>query len=345
MPYRMRGSSNNILGQYRQQVLARLEAASRRGAPQSEVRRLQAELRAIEAATPAGGVPVPPTPTAPPMPGVTPTPSPTGTRLPAFATGAGGVPGVGKQPIPWSPGALPGGAGGGGGLPSWYPTDPYEQMLLPAWLKYASQEEQAAWIAGQAGMPGQVGQMTEYQSAELARRKAEDAWNRMQDMRAMGAAGRGTWAQKQAAGLGQQQFGLSQEKFGWQQQQDVLAQQLARQRLGVSQQQVGLQERGLEQAWMIAQQQLIQSQREMAAAIGRQLVSTRGQTWAQGLPYELPRGTQFAPGFGQGGPASRLAKMGGAQFTPMRIAPSPAPNPQQLMTLVQQAMQQFGPGG
>jgi len=349
-----------ILGQYRQQVLARLEAASRRGAPQSEIRRLQAELRAIDRGMPVpmgapAGVPTPPpppTPGMPAMPAPTRTPSPMGTRIPAFATpmggGQAGLPTLGPStlwggPMPRTPIApaggvppafLPGGAGfpspGGGAGAA-------DMMLLPGYAQHFSPDQLRQWLSMQAGAPAEP-TWYQQQQAELAQQKF--LWEQQQ----AGIVSPPTWYQQQEVGLGQAQFGLSQEKFAYQQQQDMLARQLAQQNLGMRQQEFGLEQKGLEQAWMIAQQQLIQSQREMAAAIGSQIAAIQGQTWAAGLPHELPRGTQFAPGMGPGGPASRLARMSGSQFAPMRIAPSPPPSPQQLMTMVQQAMGQFGPG-
>jgi len=101
----------------------------------------------------------------------------------------------------------------------------------------------------------------------------------------------------------------------------------------------------LQQAWAIAQQELAHAQNVMAASIGTQSAQIQSQSWAQGLPHELPRGTTVAPGFERGGPASQLYRMSGSQFNPGttgKIAPSPAPSMSDIMGWVQQAMGKYG---
>jgi len=297
------------------------------------------------------GMPATPTPTR--------TPYPTGTRLPAFAAPMGtpqptfaAPPGVGKQPISWldpyapglgpqppAPISFPGGGGGvgAGGIgqeitPLTYAPWEYAAMTPEQRLRYIE-------LASGGGPPTAP---TWYQQEQVRLADERAAYQRMQDLMGLAAGRQPSWLQRE-------QMGLSREEFAWQQQQAQLAQQLAQQKFGLSQQQFAgqqeYQQQSLAQARMIALQQLAQAQRELAAAIGGQVAGIQAQTWAQGLPFELPRGTQFAPGMGPAGPASRLARMSGSQFTPMRIAPSPPPSPQELMTLVQQAASQFGPGG
>lgn len=213
-------------------------------------------------------------------------------------------------------------------------------MLLPGYAQFFSPEQLQQWLSMQAGASAPAAEPTWYQRELIRQAQERITQQRLQDLMGLGGGQQPTWYQRG-------QLGLGQEKFAYQQQQDVLAQQLAQQRFGLSQQQLAgqqeYQQQSLAQAWMLAQQQLAQAQREMAAAIGGQMAGIKAQTWAQGLPHELPRGTQFAPGMGPGGPASRLARMSGAQFAPMRIAPSPPPSPQELMTLVQQSLSRFGP--
>lgn len=231
---------------------------------------------------------------------------------------------------------LPGGAGFAptGGGPS-----AADMMLLPGYAQHFSPDQLRQWLSMQAGAPAGP---TWYQQEQVRLAEERIAQQRLQDLMGLAAGRQPTWLQRE-------QMGLSREEFGWQQQQAQLANQLAQQRFGLSQQQFAgqqeYQQQSLAQARMIALQQLAQAQRELAAAIGGQVAGIQAQTWAAGLPHELPTGTQFAPGMGPAGPASRLARMGGAQFTPMRIAPSPPPSPQQQFNLYHQAMGRFGPGG
>lgn len=95
----------------------------------------------------------------------------------------------------------------------------------------------------------------------------------------------------------------------------------------------------------LARLQREQQQRQMAASIGQTIAQQAAQTWAQGLASELPRGTTFAPGGEPGGPASVMARMGGAQYYPQRISPSEPPSPEEMSDWVEAAISRFGPNG
>jgi len=88
--------------------------------------------------------------------------------------------------------------------------------------------------------------------------------------------------------------------------------------------------------------QLGQRQREMGADIGMGLAQTQAQTWAQGLPYQLPKGTMFAPGFGPGGPVSEMARRAGVRYTPPRIPEAPPPSRKEMEQWIQDAIAKFG---
>jgi len=110
-------------------------------------------------------------------------------------------------------------------------------------------------------------------------------------------------------------------------------------------QQKTLQEQQMAQAAELARLQREQQQREMAAMIGRTIAQAMSQQWQTGLPYELPRGTEYAPGMGYGGPMQALQNLAGLQYRPTQIAPSPGPSRAQMSAWLDEAISRFGPGG
>ncbi len=108
------------------------------------------------------------------------------------------------------------------------------------------------------------------------------------------------------------------------------------------------QARALEEAQIAAanerarlQQQ--QRQREMAAQVGQAIAAMQAEVWRQGMPFTLPQGTTYAPGFERGGPVSGLYAMGGSQYTPTPMAVTNPPTAQEMERWVQDAMRRFGP--
>ena len=102
-----------------------------------------------------------------------------------------------------------------------------------------------------------------------------------------------------------------------------------------------------QQAELAAQQQqaaatLAQRKREMGAQIGTGIAGLQAQTWAQGLPYQLPKGTMFAPGFGPGGPMSEMARRAGVSYMPPRIPAAPPPSRREMEEWIQAAISKFG---
>ena len=116
----------------------------------------------------------------------------------------------------------------------------------------------------------------------------------------------------------------------------------------------------LSQAWAIAQMNLTQSQaeaaqqaqqaqaqlaqrkREMGAQIGTGIAGMQSQQWAQGLSYQLPKGTMFAPGFGPGGPMSEMARRAGVSYMPPRIPAAPPPSRREMEQWIADAIAKFG---
>jgi hypothetical protein len=105
---------------------------------------------------------------------------------------------------------------------------------------------------------------------------------------------------------------------------------------------MALEQQQMAQAAELARLEREQRAREMAASIGQFLANQSSQNWNAGLPWTLPRGTQYAPGFEPGGPAARLAQIGGAQYTPPPLAVSNPPSRETMAAWVDEALQQFG---
>lgn len=99
----------------------------------------------------------------------------------------------------------------------------------------------------------------------------------------------------------------------------------------------------LAQAAELARLQREQQQREMAAAIGQTIAQLQSQQWATGLPWRLPSGTQYAPGFEPGGVASRLAQMARTSYTPPQIKPANPPGRSEMEAWLEEAIRRFGP--
>jgi len=108
------------------------------------------------------------------------------------------------------------------------------------------------------------------------------------------------------------------------------------------------QQQGLQQRWaemeMQRQQQaalLAQRKREMGASIGQGIAGLQAQTWAQGMPYQLPKGTMFAPGFGPGGPVSEMARRAGVSYVPQRVPQAPPPSRKEMEQWIEAAIAKF----
>jgi hypothetical protein len=99
----------------------------------------------------------------------------------------------------------------------------------------------------------------------------------------------------------------------------------------------------LAQAAEIERQRREQQQREMAAAMGQFLAGQQSQNWNNALPYRLPSGTQYAPGFEPGGAANRLAQIAQAAYTAPKLAVSNPPSRRDMEKWLEDAIKRFGP--
>lgn len=99
----------------------------------------------------------------------------------------------------------------------------------------------------------------------------------------------------------------------------------------------------LAQAAEIERQRREQQQREMAAAMGQFLAGQQSQNWNNALPYRLPSGTQYAPGFEPGGAANRLAQIAQAAYTAPKLAVSNPPSRGDIEKWLENAIKRFGP--
>ena len=99
----------------------------------------------------------------------------------------------------------------------------------------------------------------------------------------------------------------------------------------------------LEQARQIEAARQAQAQREAALAVGQFMAQQQSQNWQAGMPFVLPAGTSYAPGFEPGGPASRLAQMAHAAYTAPQLAVSNGPSRQDMERWLESALRKFGP--
>ena len=92
-------------------------------------------------------------------------------------------------------------------------------------------------------------------------------------------------------------------------------------------------------------QRVAQQRREMAARIGQMVAQQAVEQWGKATPWRLPKGTSFAPGMGPGGPAARMAQLGGTYYSPSegRVTPSPVISEEQMNQWMEQAMSRYGP--
>lgn len=109
------------------------------------------------------------------------------------------------------------------------------------------------------------------------------------------------------------------------------------------------QQQGIEQQWAQMEMQrqqaaaaLAQRKQEMGASIGQGIAGMQSQQWAQGRPWALPSGTQFAPGMGPGGPVSEMARRSGVSYTPPSLAKAPPPSSKQMEDWINAAIAKFG---
>lgn len=86
---------------------------------------------------------------------------------------------------------------------------------------------------------------------------------------------------------------------------------------------------------------LAQRRKEMAAGIGEMVAQLVSQNWATGLPWALPEGTRYAPGFEVGGPVDALYGMAGLAYSPTPLAKYNPPSSDRLMGYVADAIGRF----
>ena len=197
-------------------------------------------------------------------------------------------------------------------------------------------------ITGQAGDPAGYQYLSGPQKGQAARIGAgieagvPPAMSQYQEAMLGGsAADRAATAAYRAATLGE--TGLSREALA----------KYRGQTLGQTWAQMA-QARALEEAQIAAANerarlQQEQRQREMAAQVGQAIAAMQAEVWRQGMPFTLPQGTTYAPGFERGGPVAGLYAMGGSQYTPTPLAVTNPPTAAEMERWVQSALKRFGP--
>lgn len=87
-----------------------------------------------------------------------------------------------------------------------------------------------------------------------------------------------------------------------------------------------------------------QRQREMAQQIGQAIAAMQAELYQQTLPYRLPEGTMYAPGFEPLGPVSAMYRLGGLPYTPTQIPVANPPTSKAMQDWIADAVRRFGPG-
>lgn len=232
---------------------------------------------------------------------------------------AGGVGGVG-------------GVGGASGEMSQADIDAFiAAQGLPGWWAQATPEQQQRYIDLESGGTG----------GRIAELTPQDLWQQDYLMQQLSAD-----QQAQLAGMSQfdrqQALRELESRMGFELQQRQLQQQ-QQQWAAEMQAQQQLQQQQLQQQMALAEMERKEARNRQAQQIGLDLTGMQQQSWAQGLPYALPKGTTTPPGFEIGGPVNQLATMSGQSgYSPMQIAPYNPPQPQQMMDLIAQAIARFG---
>lgn len=98
-------------------------------------------------------------------------------------------------------------------------------------------------------------------------------------------------------------------------------------------------ERGLTEKELVAQGQARQQalaqqawsrgfqQQQLAASMAGDVAGIHSANFRAEMPYAVPMGTQYTPGFEPNGPISQMAARAGVPFTPYGVAPVVAPDP------------------
>jgi hypothetical protein len=66
------------------------------------------------------------------------------------------------------------------------------------------------------------------------------------------------------------------------------------------------------------------------------------RNWETGLPWTLPKGTQYAPGAEPGGALAGIAKAANVGYTPQPLAVSNPPSRETMNQWLQDALAAFG---
>jgi len=106
--------------------------------------------------------------------------------------------------------------------------------------------------------------------------------------------------------------------------------------------QLALEYASLQQQAELERLQREQQQRQFAAQLGQALNELMSQNWESALPWTLPSGTEYAPAFEPGGAVERLARIGGAEYTPQRLAVSNPPSRETLNQWLNDAIALWG---
>ena len=105
---------------------------------------------------------------------------------------------------------------------------------------------------------------------------------------------------------------------------------------------MALEQQALAQQAELARLQREEQRRQVAMQIGQAMNELTARNWETGLPWTLPKGTQYAPGAEPGGALAGIAKAANVGYTPQRLAVSNPPSRETMEQWLNDALAAWG---
>ena len=105
---------------------------------------------------------------------------------------------------------------------------------------------------------------------------------------------------------------------------------------------MALEQQALAQQAELARLQREEQRRQVAMQIGQAMNELTSRNWETGLPWTLPKGTQYAPGAEPGGALAGIAKAANVGYTPQRLAVSNPPSRETMEQWLNDALAAWG---
>lgn len=107
-------------------------------------------------------------------------------------------------------------------------------------------------------------------------------------------------------------------------------------------QRMALEQQALAQQAELARLQREEQRRALAMQIGQAMNELTARNWETGLPWTLPKGTQYAPGFEPGGAVEGISRIGNVAYTPQRLVASNPPSRETMQQWLDDAIAAWG---